>query len=265
MALKGLIIRQPWIDLILSGQKTWEMRSRGTTVRGPIALIEKGTGTVVGLANLEDSLPPLPPGNMPAHFQKHRVPQDLVEAPGFNWLTPWVVTQARRLGRPVHYRHKSGAVIWVELDPEVVAAVLGATNEVDRAGAVPSGRSVSAKHAEMAQRAIHATKVPIPLDASTTITRRGNKLYIDVEWDDGLPARQNGSGWSAWAELIGTFAAFSAMICLMGFVIHFGAGMTSSSISALSAFKWVVPMTVSAFLATALGQGHLLEGMRRKP
>ena len=164
----------------------------------------------------------------------------------------------------MHYRHKSGAVIWVELDPEVAAAVLGTTSEVARVGAGPSGSSVSARHVEIAQRAIQATKVPIPLDASTTITRRGNKLYIDVEWDDGLPARHNGSGWSAWAELIGTFAAVAAMICLIGFVIHFGAGMMSSSISALSAFKWVVPMFVSAFLAAALGQGHLLEENRRK-
>ncbi len=29
--LKGLIIRQPWIDLILSGKKTWEMRSKANS------------------------------------------------------------------------------------------------------------------------------------------------------------------------------------------------------------------------------------------
>ncbi|WP_353200130.1 hypothetical protein [Sandarakinorhabdus sp.] len=35
------------------------MRAERTKVRGPIALIEKGTGLVVGVANLTDSLSPL--------------------------------------------------------------------------------------------------------------------------------------------------------------------------------------------------------------
>ena len=45
---RALIVRQPWIDLILSGEKTWEMRSRPTNVRGRIGLIEQGTGLIVG-------------------------------------------------------------------------------------------------------------------------------------------------------------------------------------------------------------------------
>ncbi|MBD8246954.1 ASCH domain-containing protein [Xanthomonas campestris] len=45
--MKGLVIDEPWISLILSGQKTWEMRSRATSIRGRIALIKKGSGTEV--------------------------------------------------------------------------------------------------------------------------------------------------------------------------------------------------------------------------
>ena len=41
--------------------------------------------------------------------------------------------------------------------------------------------------------------------------------------------------------------------------IHFALGMISASISALSAFKWLLPMVGSAFVAGLLGQGHLLE------
>lgn len=123
MSLKGLIIRQPWIELILSGKKIWEMRSKPTSVRGPIALIEKGTGTVVGIANLVDSLMSLSASEMPINFDKHRVPQEVVEERGFNWLTPWVLADARRLDQPVNYHHKSGAVIWVDLEPEVAALV----------------------------------------------------------------------------------------------------------------------------------------------
>jgi len=39
--VKALIIADPWIDLILDGRKTWEMRSRNTGHRGWFGLIRK--------------------------------------------------------------------------------------------------------------------------------------------------------------------------------------------------------------------------------
>ena len=53
---RGLIIKQPWIELILSGKKTWEMRSRPTHIRGKIGLIEQGTGLIVGEVEIIDCL-----------------------------------------------------------------------------------------------------------------------------------------------------------------------------------------------------------------
>src|SRR5215831_14717644 len=35
--LRALLIRRPWIDMILDGRKTWEMRGARTSVRGRIA------------------------------------------------------------------------------------------------------------------------------------------------------------------------------------------------------------------------------------
>ncbi len=123
MALKGLIIRQPWIEMILDGTKTWEMRSERTALRGPIALIEKGSGLVVGTATLSDSLPPLSPEDMGACRTNHRIPAEISGEVGFKWFTPWVLTEVRRLARPVPYVHRSGAVIWVELDADVEITV----------------------------------------------------------------------------------------------------------------------------------------------
>jgi hypothetical protein len=57
--MKGLIIKEPWISLILSRKKTRELRSRDTRVRGRIALIRKGSGTVIGVAELVGTLPKL--------------------------------------------------------------------------------------------------------------------------------------------------------------------------------------------------------------
>lgn len=49
---KGLIIKKEWLDKIFDEGKVWEMRSTKTNVRGKIGLIESGTGTVVGEAEL---------------------------------------------------------------------------------------------------------------------------------------------------------------------------------------------------------------------
>ena len=57
--LKGLILKEPWIDLILTGEKVWEIRGSNTKIRGTIALIKGGSGTVVGLCELKNVIGPL--------------------------------------------------------------------------------------------------------------------------------------------------------------------------------------------------------------
>jgi hypothetical protein len=41
------------------GKKIWEMRKSTCRLRGPVALIRKGSGQVVGVTEVVDSLPPL--------------------------------------------------------------------------------------------------------------------------------------------------------------------------------------------------------------
>lgn len=57
--MKALIIDEPWISRMLDGSKTWEMRSRSTENRGRFALIRKGSGQVVGVAELAGCRGPL--------------------------------------------------------------------------------------------------------------------------------------------------------------------------------------------------------------
>ncbi len=125
--MRALIIDEPWISAILRGDKTWEMRKRNCKVRGPIALIRKGSGHVVGLAELVDSRQAITTPEAYAEAEpKHRIPPER-QASAFRdgWVTPWVITGARPLRRPVPYSHPSGAVIWVTLAPEVAGAVNG--------------------------------------------------------------------------------------------------------------------------------------------
>ncbi|MBR9869508.1 MAG: ASCH domain-containing protein [Gammaproteobacteria bacterium] len=113
---RGLIIDQPWIGKILRGEKTWEMRSRRTSIRGPIALIEKGSGTVVGVASIVDSLGPLSLHDISENLPKHRVEPEIHTKSDYKWNHAWVLDEVIPLSYPVKYRHKPGAVIWVELD-----------------------------------------------------------------------------------------------------------------------------------------------------
>lgn len=59
--MQGLVVDQPYVDQILSGLKTWEMRITRTTKtkRGPIALIKKGSGAVTGVTTVTGSIGPL--------------------------------------------------------------------------------------------------------------------------------------------------------------------------------------------------------------
>lgn len=117
--MKALIVDEPWMSLLLAGQKTWEMRSRHTTMRGRIALIRKGAGQVVGVADLVDSFGPLDAIAWRAHQPRHRIPLEQQQATA-NWDIAWVLESVRPLIRPVPYDHPNGAVVWVNLTEEVV-------------------------------------------------------------------------------------------------------------------------------------------------
>lgn len=120
--MKGLIIREPWISLILSRKKTWELRSRDTRVRGRIALIRKGSGTVIGVAELVATLPKLSRSKLISNVKKHQTPRREFRKE-LKYTTAWVLRRAVRLHKPVAYRHPAGAVIWVNLRPEVVRRI----------------------------------------------------------------------------------------------------------------------------------------------
>lgn len=113
--MKGLVIKEPWIDMILDGKKTWEIRGSNTTIRGSIALIKSGTGMIYGTAELVDVVPLHGPDDFElilTTFDKHQVPLGAV-----SYLKPyaWVLKNPVKYAEPVPYKHPQGAVIWVNL------------------------------------------------------------------------------------------------------------------------------------------------------
>ena len=113
--MRGLIIRSRWIDKILAGEKTWEIRGSRTNIRERIALIRGGSGLVVGTCDLVGVAGPLSLKELRANAGKIGIQAgDLRELP-YKTTYAWVLSRATHLKKPKPYEHPSGAVIWVKL------------------------------------------------------------------------------------------------------------------------------------------------------
>jgi hypothetical protein len=115
----GLIIGPPWLDLILDGTKDWEMRSRTTRIRGPIAIVRKGSRLIVGITEIVDIRGPLSRQELVETYVHHRLPPEGIRQGTYDrWSIAWVLRNTVKLNHPVPYQHKSGVVRWVKIDAE---------------------------------------------------------------------------------------------------------------------------------------------------
>jgi len=114
---KGLIIRKPYITRILNGTKTWEMRTRFSYPQGRIALIEAGSGMIVGECVHHGSKPPIMDF---AQFIEtsgfHGMDLDEANLVINKWDVPWLLSDVKKYKKPIPYKHPQGAVIWVNLE-----------------------------------------------------------------------------------------------------------------------------------------------------
>ena len=108
-----LIVKNPWLDLILSRDKTWEIRDTQTKQRGKIHLALSGAGgRIVGQCHITDSVA-IDKITLGTTFSKHRI-KDLAR---ITYRRPhaWVLSKARRYMKPFVYSHPQGAIKWVRL------------------------------------------------------------------------------------------------------------------------------------------------------
>ena len=117
--MRGLIIRRQFLDLILSGKKQWEIRGSRAHYRGQIALIESGSGTVVGHCVLHDVVGPLTLNDLRANAHRIGCKASDITVKYYQKTYAWVLHDAKRLPRPIPYSHPPGAVIWVRLPPAI--------------------------------------------------------------------------------------------------------------------------------------------------
>src|SRR5688572_10979565 len=118
MIKSGLLIKSPWIDKILAGEKTWEIRDKRSNKHERIGLIQSGSGTIVGTC----CVGPLSADQFKKNFDKHRVtPGELVAFYGNKSIYAYVLSDVRKLGKRIPYTHKPGAVQFVRLTSENVS------------------------------------------------------------------------------------------------------------------------------------------------
>ena len=112
-AKKALIVKKEWLDLILAGQKTWEIRGSATSICGWIHFAEsRAGGKLMGRARLVKCFP-VDGESFRRHYKKHRVPS--LNMLRYDTPYAWVLEDAEKFEKPFEYRHKRGAVIWVDV------------------------------------------------------------------------------------------------------------------------------------------------------
>ena len=86
---KAFIVLPHWAKLILDCDKTWEIRSRNTKIRGKVGIIASKTGKIWGTTELVDSFP-LTKELFDKNKDKHRILCDYEELPS-NYKYVWVL------------------------------------------------------------------------------------------------------------------------------------------------------------------------------
>jgi len=115
--MRGLLVKKPYIDLILSGKKKWEVRRRNTRIRGRIALVWNnkvwGTVEIVDVRAF--------PVDVMAERNEHGVSADEIRRYGKGKATlyAWILENPRPINPPVPVNVPRGAQVWVKLPKEV--------------------------------------------------------------------------------------------------------------------------------------------------
>lgn len=113
--MEGLIIKKKWLNLIVSGKKTIEIRGNNTQKQNEtIYLLESGTHKVVATAIISSTYP-ISCSDWAEERDKHCVDISYIDLKK-RYKTPyaWVLSKIKPIEDIWYYKHPQGAVIWVK-------------------------------------------------------------------------------------------------------------------------------------------------------
>jgi hypothetical protein len=109
-AAMALTVKKEWLDLILAGKKTWEIRGTSTDRRGLIHFAQSGSGQLRGRAKLVGCRQ-LDRDTFMQHKRFHQIRN--VKMVKYKKIWAWILKDAEPHDMPFDYSHKQGAVIFV--------------------------------------------------------------------------------------------------------------------------------------------------------
>lgn len=109
-----LIIKKKFLDKIIRGEKTWEIRGSQTLKRGLIGLIESGSGKVVATCEVINCHGPFTIEELKKYNDKTQIENEFNIK--YKKIYAWELGNIKKLDNPIHYKHPQGAIIWVKVN-----------------------------------------------------------------------------------------------------------------------------------------------------
>ena len=115
---KAFIIDSEIIDKVLDGTENWEIRSGSNHQRESLALIEEGSGQIVGVANLISIKKTLGYQNKYKNIGRHRA-FDERSWYSETWDVIWILENAVPLVTPINFQQSNSLDKWAtHLSPD---------------------------------------------------------------------------------------------------------------------------------------------------
>ena len=111
--IKGLIIKEDYLQRFFNNNKTAEVRSQDTKIRGKILLCCSKKHEIWGEAELYDVLRVL---QCEYETYTHLHKSNDFDGYPVNYL--WLMKNIKKYPKPKSYQHKPGCVIWINLKLE---------------------------------------------------------------------------------------------------------------------------------------------------
>ena len=113
--MDGLIIKKKWLDLIVNGKKTIEIRGSDTKKQGEkIYLLEGGTNKIAATAVISSTYP-ISCSDWSEERENHCVDISYAELKK-RYKNPyaWVLSEIKPIEDILYYDYPKGAIIWVK-------------------------------------------------------------------------------------------------------------------------------------------------------
>merc|ERR1712050_623350 len=122
------VVKKKWLDLILSGKKTWEIRGTSTKNRRVVRLAQSGSGHLVGEIKITNCLR-VSAEDLVRNVDKHCIADlGIVK---YRRIFAWVLACPKRYDEPRPYHHPVGAIMWINLDARRNTSGAGSANSND--------------------------------------------------------------------------------------------------------------------------------------